>query len=277
MGTTSSRTLLETLMGLFVRRTADWLPISCIVALLDTLDVEESSARTEVSRLKKRRWLVAEQREGRHGYRLTDFAKESLDSADTLSSHVTEAANLADGWSIVHVSVPELQRANRQLLRSKLVSLGFGNIGGGVWIAPARMHEHASLMIHELGLAENTNLFVGDYKDGRPLKELVRSSWNIDEIHNRYLGFVKDHTPDLEALRPIHRVSLSEREAFVRLMRTLDDWRTLPVKDPGLPRELLPADWAGDTARLLVKRVVAELDRPALSFVHSMAHSVPGA
>lgn len=274
MATMSSRTLLVTLMGAFVRRTDDWLPISSIVNLLDALDVEESSVRTGVSRLKKRRWLVAERREGRNGYRLTDLAKQSFNTGDKVIWHAREAANLADGWCIVNFSVPESERANRHLLRSRLASLGFGNVGGGVWIAPARMHDEATQVIHGLGLAENTNLFVGDYMGGQPLLEMVRFSWNLDEIHDRYLSFVAEHSADLEAVDQMKSSAMSEREAFVRYMRTLDDWRMLPMQDPGLPRELLPTDWAGDEAANLLERVVAELDQPALAFVREMADEV---
>jgi phenylacetic acid degradation operon negative regulatory protein len=56
-----------------------------------------------------------------------------------------------------------------------------------------------------------------------------------------------------------------ERAAFIAYIRALDDWRVLPMRDPGLPRQLLRIDWAGDEAAALIERVVTDLDAPALA------------
>lgn len=265
----TSRTLLVTLLGAFARRTEDWMQISSIVSLLDALGAEESSVRTGVSRLKKRKWLIAESRNGRSGYRLTDTAKRSLLSGDKIIWHAREPATLEEGWCIASFSIPENQRARRHLLRSRLASLGFGNVGAGVWIAPARMHPEASNLIDSLDLANYTNLFVGQHRSGQDLQAMVHSSWDLVDIDARYQTFVTGHADDIAVLDSMNGAHVPEREAFVRYMRTLDDWRMLPMRDPGLPRELLPANWAGDEAARVLERVVAELDAPALAFVRS--------
>lgn len=265
----TSRTLLVTLLGAFARRTDDWMQISAIVGLLDALEVEESSVRTGVSRLKKRKWLIAERRGGRSGYRLTDAAKRSLLAGDKIIWHAREPAMLEDGWCIASFSIPETQRARRHLLRSRLALLGFGNVGAGVWIAPARMHAEASNLIDALDLAEYTNLFVGQHRGGQDLQAMVRSSWDLEDIDARYRTFVTDHADDIAVLDSMKGAQVPQREAFIRYMRTLDDWRMLPMRDPGLPRELLPENWAGDEAARVLEYVVAELDAPALAFVHS--------
>lgn len=269
MASNSSRTLLVTLLGAFARRTNDWLPISGIVNLLDALEVEESSVRTGVSRLKKRQWLTPDKRDGRNGYQLTDLAKKSLAAGDKFVWHAREPAALEDGWCIASFSVPETQRAQRHLLRSRLASLGFGNVGAGVWIAPARMLDDASHVIESLGLAEFTNLFVGDHSGGQDLHEMVRSSWDLDDIDARYRTFVAAHADDVAKVERAGGDGISQREAFQSYMRALDSWRMLPMRDPGLPRELLPKDWAGDSAIQVLESIVGELDEPALAFVRS--------
>lgn len=269
MAANTSRTLLVTLLGAFARRTDNWLPISGIVTLLDTLEVEESSVRTGVSRLKKRQWLAPEKRDGRNGYRLTEVAQRSLVSGDQIIWHAREPAPLEDGWCIASFSVPETERARRHLLRSRLASLGFGNVGAGVWIAPARMTDDASNVIEALGLSDYTNLFVGQHHGGQDLLEMVNASWDLDDIDARYRTFVEAHTSDVVSLEVTRGSDVPNDEAFVRYMRALDDWRTLPMRDPGLPRELLPEQWAGDAAAQVLERIVDELDAPALAYVRS--------
>ena len=268
MAALPSRTLLVTLLGAFARRTDDWMPISGIVALLAELGADESSVRTSVSRLKKRRWLEAEKRQGRSGYRLTDVAKDALAAGDRVIWHARQPANLEDGWCIASFSVPEKDRARRHLLRSRLAALGFGNVGQGVWIAPARMRKDALQLIDALELRDYTNVFTGRHEGGQDLTTMIQSSWDLDDIDARYRAFVAEHTRDLEGFpQQIDHSAVGPRDAFVRYMLAVDDWRMLPLRDPGLPRELLRSDWAGDEAVRLLESIVDGLDAAALSFV----------
>ncbi|MDI6023487.1 PaaX family transcriptional regulator C-terminal domain-containing protein [Leucobacter sp. UT-8R-CII-1-4] len=270
MASGGSHTLLVTLLGGFARRTDDWLPISGIVTLLGALDIDDSSVRTAVSRLKKRSWLEAERRNTRIGYTLTDEARAALEAGDRVIWHSRQPALLEDGWCITSFSLPEAQRAKRHLLRSRLMALGFGNVGSGTWIAPARMTVEASELVETLGLSENTAIFVGTHEGGQDIAKMVRESWDLDEIHERYREFVATHQHDFDSLIAEHGAQVSPRIAFVQYMRVLDDWRVLPMRDPGLPRELLREDWAGDDAVQLLERVVETLEAPALEYVRSV-------
>lgn len=255
-----------TLLGVFARRTDEWMPISGIVALLSEFGSDESSIRTSVSRLKKRKWLEAERRDGKSGYRLTQAAKDALAAGDRVIWHARQPAVLDDGWCVASFSVPEKDRARRHLLRSRLAALGFGNVGQGMWIAPARMRGDAIELIDSLELRDYTNVFVGKHEGGQDLAKMVQESWDLDDIHARYRAFVAAHSRDLKPVG-LTGQALSGRESFVAYTRAIDDWRVLPLRDPGLPRELLRSDWAGDDAVQLLERIVTSLDEPALAFV----------
>ncbi|MBL3698777.1 PaaX family transcriptional regulator C-terminal domain-containing protein [Leucobacter luti] len=267
MSSHTSRTLLVTLLGAFARRTGNWMPIKGIVALLEELGIDESSTRTGVSRLKKRGWLVPEKRDGRSGYHLTALAQGMLASGDEYIWHSRQPATLSDGWCIATFSIPEQHRAKRHLLRSRLASLGFGNVGQGVWIAPARMAADALELIDHLELTNNTNLFVGRHGGGQDLTRMARESWDLDGIDAGYREFIARHQPGLQALLRRAPEELAPRDFFVHYLRALDDWRILPMRDPGLPRELLRSDWAGDPATRLIEEIVTRLDDAAFAFV----------
>lgn len=270
MSSNTSRTLLVTLLGAFARRTGDWMPIKGIVALLEELGIDESSTRTGVSRLKKRHWLVPEKQDGKSGYRLTDLAKASLASGDEVIWHARQPAKLEDGWCIATFSVPEQQRAKRHLLRSRLALLGFGNVGQGVWIAPARMAADALELIDSLDLTNNTNILVGRHAGGQDLTRMARESWDLDAIESGYREFIARHQSGFQSLIRSHRDGIAPREAFVHYLRALDDWRVLPMRDPGLPRELLRSDWPGDPATRLIEEVVTQLEQPAFAYVQEV-------
>ncbi|MCW3492604.1 PaaX family transcriptional regulator C-terminal domain-containing protein [Microbacterium sp. SSM24] len=270
MGANTARTLLVTLLGAFSRRVGNWLPVAAMVELLEEVGADESSIRTSVSRLKRRGWLVQERRGGRNGYSLTPLAVEALDAGDRVIWHARQHAELADGWCVANVSVPEREREKRHLLRSRLAGLGFGNIGQGLWLAPARMRAEALEVIDALDLRDYTNVFVGRYEGGQELIRMVRSGWDLDHLDGLYREFVTGHQPDLDHFLEMRGSDIPPREAFARYMLALDDWRTLPLRDPGLPRELLRRDWAGDAATRLMERIVLRLESPALAYVRDM-------
>lgn len=270
MNSNVSRTLLVTLLGAFARRTEDWMPVKGIVTLLDALDVDESSVRTGVSRLKSRGWLVPEKRDDRNGYRLTEVAKASLASGDEVIWHARQPALMEDGWCIATFSVPEELRAKRHRLRGRLLALGFGNLGQGVWIAPARMTAEAIDLVDELELRDNTTVLVGQHVGGQELSRMVRESWDLDAIDEGYRTFIGRHHAALEGLERAHPDDVPPRDAFTLYMRALDDWRVLPMRDPGLPPELLPGDWSGRRAVQLIEQIVTRLEPAALAYVRGV-------
>jgi phenylacetic acid degradation operon negative regulatory protein len=58
--------------------------------------------------------------------------------------------------------------------------------------------------------------------------------------------------------------------AFADYVRLLTDWRRLPYADPGLPLDLLPADWNGVRAAELFAELHARLSGPAERHAHRL-------
>ena len=263
----SSRTVLVTFLGAIVRRMGDWMPIAGAVDLMSQSGQDSSSVRTAVFRLKKRGWLEPQTRGGRRGYTLTPVALEALSAGDEVIWHARRPAVLADGWCVVTFSLPESARTRRHQLRSHLGALGFGNAGAGVWLAPARMRMAAERAIAELGLTSNCAVFVGDYVAGQDLPDLLRQSWDLDDIDQSYQAFVDECRPVAERLRGAGHTD--PRDAFVTYLGVVDRWRKLPFRDPGLPPELLSADWSAPPAIALFEQLVTSLEGRALAHAAS--------
>ncbi len=269
-----SRTVLVGFLGSVVRRMDNWMPISGVVALMGQIGIDESSVRTAVFRLKQRGWLTPDRHNSMRGYRLTSVALASCAAGDEIVWHARQPANLSDGWCIVNFSVPESDRSRRHQLRAHLASLGFGNIGAGVWIAPAQRLDAAIKAIEELDLAAQSAVFVGRYAGGENLKGILRAGWDLDEINGRYKEFVNWHEPDLLRFEA-SRDAISDEDAFVTYVNVIDHWRKLPFRDPGLPRELLGSDWAAGAAGAVFERLVVLLEEPALGHASTYWGEVP--
>ena len=259
-----SRNVLVTFLGAFVRDLDNWMPIAGTIELTGQLGLDGASVRTAISRLKKRGWLDAENRHGVRGYRLTGAALEEFAAGDQVIWHAREPARLEDGWCVVTFSVPESARTKRHLLRRHLTALGFGNISSAVWIAPARMQGAAVKAITELDLAQYCAIFVGEYVAGQDLRTLLDQAWNVGEMARNYASFLADNAAWADGTG---LAELDGEEAFVTYVRVLDQWRRLPYRDPGLPREVLPDGWNGPMATARFEGLAEGLRAPALAHV----------
>ena len=197
--TPRSRTVLVTFLGSVVRRRGNWLPIGGTVELMTQLGLDAPSVRTAVFRLKKRGWLEPESRAGVRGYALTPTALAALGAGDEVIWHARQPALLDDGWCVVNFSVPESVRSKRHALRAHLTSLGFGNVGTAMWIAPARMRDAAERAIAELDLTSYAAVFVGDHVGGQDLPTLLSRSWDFAAIDARYRDFLARFRPVADA------------------------------------------------------------------------------
>lgn len=262
-----SRSTVVTFLGAVVRPLGSWMPIAGTVDLLTQAGLDAPSVRTAVHRLKGNGWLVSEARDGARGYALTPAALDTLAAGDEVIWHARTPADLTDGWCIVHFGVPESKRAKRHQLRAHLSSLGFGNVGTALWIAPARMRPAAERAVTELGLEAHTAVFVGAYHGTQDLTELLYGSWDLAAIDQSYRDFVAAQGRVAEAAE---REPLEPAQAFTTYLSVLDQWRKLPFRDPGLPAEVLAPDWHGPPATAVFERLVAALKEPALA--HARRH-----
>ncbi|GAB3771390.1 phenylacetic acid degradation operon negative regulatory protein [Nocardioides ginsengisegetis] len=262
-----SRSTVITFLGAVVRPLGSWMPIAGTVELLTQAGLDAPAVRTAVHRLKGKGWLASEARDGARGYALTTAALDTLAAGDEVIWHARTPADLADGWCIVHFGVPETMRAKRQQLRAHLSSLGFGNVGTALWIAPARMRAAAERAVAELGLEAYTAVFVGAYHGTQDLTALLYGSWDLAAIDEAYREFVATYEPGVAAAE---RRQPDQASAFVTYLQALDQWRKLPYMDPGLPAEVLASSWHGPQATAVFERLVSTLERPAL--VHARTH-----
>jgi phenylacetic acid degradation operon negative regulatory protein len=246
------RALIVTIYGLYARDDG-WLPVAALVRLLADLDVDEPAVRSAISRLKRRGLLEAVRRGGVAGYALSEGAQTILEEGDA-RIFAPPTPRLADGWLLAVFSVPETERAKRHTLRSQLGALGFGAAAAGVWVAPAHRFELTAATLERHGLAGYVDLFRAEYLAFGDIATHARAWWNLDDLRADYDGFLAGYTPVL------HR---DPARPFADWVRALTAWRRLPYRDPGLPVELLPADWPGSDARALLAELRRRLAEPA--------------
>ncbi|MDN5658923.1 PaaX family transcriptional regulator C-terminal domain-containing protein [Brevibacterium sandarakinum] len=186
-------------------------------------------------------------------------------------------------WCLVSYSLPEVDRSKRVQLRRALTGLGFGAVTDGLWIAPGHLRAEVEDALETLEVRERATIFITQTPlTGEPFAQAAAQWWELDRLaarHTEFLGRYEQYVPD--ALRPQHEPRTQRaaspqppadlREAFVLWLRCVDDWKTIPYVDPGLPASALPPDWPGMRSVELFAQLRRGLAESARSHVRDIA------
>ncbi|HEY2314088.1 MAG TPA: PaaX family transcriptional regulator C-terminal domain-containing protein [Streptosporangiaceae bacterium] len=263
------RALIVTIYGLFARDTDGWFGIAALIKLMAELGVEEPAVRSAISRLKLRGLLESRRVGGAAGYGLSPGGRKILADGDRrIFRH--PRASTDDGWLLAVFSVPEHERARRHALRSRLAWLGFGTVSAGVWIAPGQLAEETRDVLAADDLAAYVSLFTAGYLAFGDVRDKISRWWDLDRLEQLYQAFIDSAAPVLARWQGDGG---DPGQAFADYVRVLTAWRRLPFLDPGLPPELLPADWHGARAAELFAQLRARLGGPAREHVLAVTHT----
>jgi phenylacetic acid degradation operon negative regulatory protein len=253
------RQLIVTVYGLYAREEHNWLSVAALVRLLADLGVDGQAVRSSVYRLKKRGILHSQPMSGAAGYALSGDALAILTAGDTRIFRAYRAS-AADGWVVAVFSVPERDRDKRHELRTRLARLGFGTVAPGVWVAPRHVAGEAAAVLARHGLGGYVDLFGGEHVGFADVGSKIGAWWDLEQLTTLYAAFTDRFVP---AARRLARRTLTDRESFALYVPILTAWRQLTYRDPGLPLELLPRRWSGETAAALFAELNTRLADPA--------------
>lgn len=153
-------------------------------------------------------------------------------------------------WRLVIFDIEETARSVREIFRRKLKELGFGMLQKSVWVTPfdflADFKDFVELknLSKSVVLIETRSLFVDDER------ELAEKLWRLSEINEAYSEIYYELT-QLKNNNEEYLRKYGDRNNFLNHLRrkTVD----LFLKDPYLPKELLPEDWLANKVRRLIK------------------------
>jgi phenylacetic acid degradation operon negative regulatory protein len=150
------------------------------------------------------------------------------------------------------------ERSKRDRVRAGLRYLGYGALDDTTWVAARHSAELDALLGHERVAAEQfTAEHIGDSAD------MVGRVWDLPDLAARYEAWLADAAAISASVTP----RTSDEAAFVARSHLVHEWRKFLFIDPGLPRDLLPADWAGARAARYFDREAARLADAASRFV----------
>jgi len=243
------RRLIFTVLGGYWEVIGEWVRLRTLVQLLRDVGLTDKAARAAIDRLVDQNMLVREQRSGELGVALTKAMVERIERRARRIYARREPPPLSDGWLLVSYTMPEAERDRRHLLRTGLEQLGLASMGSGQWLAPARVKAEVAELVMALHATEQVTMFAGSFEGFGHLRDLVNRRWDLPSLDRKYREFITLQRPVLAKAR--QTPSIVAEWAYPTYTAMLHSWRILPVLDPGLPTEVLPADWPESEATKL--------------------------
>lgn len=245
--------------------------IGSLIELLAPFELSENAVRTALSRMVRKRWLEAERRGRWAYYDLTGRGRRLLEEGAERIYHPPRDEPWDGAWRLVAYQIPEEERESRDRLRDRLLWLGCGSLGGGLWISPHDVRGPVAEAAAELGVEGHVEVFRAEHLGFSDPHRLVARAWDLAGIAARYAAFIdRFEEPFGEARAAAAREGLDPADAFVRRFELIHAYRDFPRIDPFLPRALLPEDWGGQRAARLFDRYRELLTEPADAHVDAV-------
>ena len=259
--------LIVTVFGDAIASRGGELWLGSLLEIMALFGVDGGLVRTALSRLVAEGWLERT-RAGRNSfYRLSATGMAEFSAATQRIYH--SAPEPWDGRLRVAI-LSALDGEARAQMRDRLLSRGFGQAAPTVLLRPA--HPEREEAVSTRGVVWLDSLIERQPDAARILAE---TCWQLGGIADAYRRFGAAFGP--LAVPSGSAASLGGERAFQLRVLLIHEYRRVILRDPMLPREMLPPDWPGHAARQLCARLYREVAGPSERWLTARAQHAGGA
>lgn len=264
-----AKSLCVTLLGDAIEPHGGSIWLSKLIELVAPLGINERLLRTSVFRLVAQDWLQSERHGRRSLYRLSTHGRELTEQA---SGRIYDgpSSTWQGNWTLV--VLPRFGNSSlskRGEVRRELIWAGFGAIAPGIFALPRDQTIAAHKVLGKLKL-KNHALVLGAHEmnegKGLLISDLITQCWDLDGVARQYQNFQDTFNPMLSAISD----DMSPLQAYMIRALTLHEWRRIVLHDPQLPKQMLPQDWPGHTARTLCAALYWRVFEQAETFLDEL-------
>jgi len=248
--------------------------IGSLIKVLADFGVNERLVRTSVFRLTRDSWLEVDQVGRRSYYSLSDVGQQKFEQA-TARIYGDPRQTWTGDWCLVLLA--GLDGGMKDTVRKELGWLGFAAISTNVLAHPTPDITEMGATLKRAGVDRQLVVMQGrtlGKKQDEAMRGLVHKSWNLDEIDQRYGAFIAQFRPVFSAVKK----SRQPDNCLAFRIRTLliQEYRSILLRDPLLPADMLPAGWNGTAAYQLCRNLYRIIYAPADKFMTSEFETAEG-
>ena len=147
--------------------------------------------------------------------------------------------------AITIFDIEEINKSEREGFRHFLYQLGAGKMQRSAYVLPYNLCAELQDVVKRFGLSENVIVFPSNLDFVKDKKAFAFKVWKLGKLEKEYKEI-------LRLLEKAEEQKGSEREKLIKKAKVLFSGTVL--RDPFLPKELLPEDWIGERVRKLLKK-----------------------
>jgi phenylacetic acid degradation operon negative regulatory protein len=266
--------LITTVFGDAIAPRGGTVWLGSLIRVMSEFGISERLVRTSVFRLARDGWLGANQVGRRSFYSLTKEGVQKFDQA-THRIYGEPRLDWSGEWTLVILS--GLDAIVRESVRKELGWLGFGATSTSLMAHPAADLDDLKMLLGRLGVQDDVVIMYGrtpDDSQDEAMRDLVRKSWDLAEIDERYARFLEHFGPIQRSVR--RHGDPSPQNAFQIRTLLIQEYRKILLRDPLLPFEMLPADWHGVRAYEICRELYGAVYRAADDFLTEQMETADG-
>ena len=264
--------LITTVFGDSIAPRGGSVWLGSLIEVMSEFGISERLVRTSVFRLVQDGWLQSTQIGRRSYYGLSDEGRERFEQA-TDKIYGKPLAGWNNEWCLVLLT--ELDSESKDTVRKELGWLGFGALSTSVLARPSPEMNDLDSTLRRLGLTDDLVVMSGQtMRNESGMCDLVKASWNLVDIDERYASFVKRFQPLIAAYGK--NAEVAPKAAFLVRTLLIQEYRKVLLRDPQLPADLLPSMWHGTSAYQLCRNLYRAVFRQADQYLTATMETADG-
>lgn len=145
-------------------------------------------------------------------------------------------------WRQVIFDIEEKHKKDREFIRRKIKSLGFGMLQESVWISPFGIEREVEEFFENNKVSGEIIVLISSIYSGDE-KELAERAFKLETLNESYEQLVYEW----------EEIEKDEKEVESRRRHWEESYFELLSEDPFLPKELLPEPWFGLEVKKIYK------------------------
>ncbi|MFT6656919.1 PaaX family transcriptional regulator C-terminal domain-containing protein [Maritalea sp.] len=235
-----------TIFGDTIQPHGGTVAMSDLQTILSAMNVENGALRTAMSRLAKEGWVTRD-KQGRHSF--YKLSKAGLKSFIPATEKIYRATYSPDPKSLVIAVGPDVIGHAREAQNALLGAFGGLQLRNGVGF----FADPSAKVLKQIEDAELLTI----ESDIQKLPDWVIDRFELHELAADYLALM-DRFAKLAAAGSSLQ-TLSPLEALAARTLLIHEWRRLILKQPPLPKHLLPKNWPGAECHKVVSETYLAL------------------
>lgn len=236
--------LIVTVFGDAIVPRGGTLWLGSLLEIMALFGIEAGLVRTALSRLVQEDWFERSRAGKNSFYRLSPEGTARFAEATHRIYHAQEPA-WEGGLRLVILSA--LNAKQRTEARDRLLILGFGQSAPTVMLRPITADA-----AHEPALPGAVWLTARLDEQTGAARALADTAWQLDAVAHAYARFIEIFQPLVD--RPASG-AWDPAQAFRLRILLIHEYRRIILRDPLLPRAMLPKAWPGLEARRLCREL----------------------